>query len=74
MRTWLQRIRVGFMSGIEIDGFPERFSRFFTAGDSMCRFFLTMYRTPQRTISNKWMPGSRNQCKWQADLAITNRG
>jgi len=42
MRTWLQPIRVGFMTETEIAGFPERFSRFSSAGDSICRFFLTM--------------------------------
>jgi hypothetical protein len=42
MRTWLQRILMAFMSGTETAGFPEGFSRFFSAGDSICHFFLTM--------------------------------
>jgi hypothetical protein len=53
MPTWLQRIRMGFMSGTEIAGFLERFSRFFSAVDSICRFFLTTYRKPQRRNRNK---------------------
>ena len=42
MRTWLQRTRVGFVSGTETAGFPKGFFRFFSAEDSICRFFLTM--------------------------------
>ena len=53
MRTWPQRIRMEFMSGTEIAGFPERFSRFFSAEDSICRFFLTMYRMLRRRNRNK---------------------